>query len=53
MASSIPAYAATASAASPALRNRVKEHEIDARTRQGTTTEQSARIKALKNVYAG
>ncbi|MCI0383138.1 transposase [Streptomyces sp. CNQ085] len=34
------------------LRNWVKRHEIDAGTRPGTTTEESARLKALKRENA-
>ena len=34
------------------LRNWVKQHEIDAGTRPGTTTEESAQLKALKKENA-
>ncbi|WUW68047.1 transposase (plasmid) [Streptomyces sp. NBC_01455] len=34
------------------LRNWVKQHEIDAGTRPGTTTEESAQLKALKKEIA-
>ncbi|OIJ91597.1 transposase [Streptomyces monashensis] len=34
------------------LRNWVQQHEIDAGTRPGTTTEESSRIKALKKENA-
>ncbi|MEZ3182281.1 hypothetical protein KYY02_27565 [Streptomyces pimonensis] len=35
------------------LRNRVKQHEIDAGTRPGTTTEESVQLRALKKGNAG
>ncbi|WP_043734111.1 transposase [Streptomyces zinciresistens] len=34
------------------LRNWVKQHEVDAGTRPGTTTEESAQLKALKKENA-
>jgi transposase len=34
------------------LRNWVKQHEVDAGTRSGTTTEESAQLKALKKENA-
>ncbi|WP_042173592.1 IS3 family transposase [Streptomyces sp. NBRC 110035] len=34
------------------LRNRVKQHEIDAGARPGTTTEESAQLKAMKKENA-
>ncbi|MEV5778952.1 transposase [Streptomyces antimycoticus] len=34
------------------LRNWVKQHEIDAGTRPGTTTEESAQLKGLKKENA-